>query len=151
MKKVLDVCCGSRMFYFDKQSPLVHFNDWRQVNEEMSDGRRLVIAPDTVEDFRKLPFPDLSFHLVVFDPPHLNRAGANSWLARKYGVLPKNWEPYLRAAFYEAWRVLKYNGTLVMKWSTVQISANELFKCIHRRPLLGDKKGRTRWYIFFKG
>nr|DAO76647.1 MAG TPA: Histone methyltransferase Tudor domain 1 [Caudoviricetes sp.] len=37
-----------------------------------------------------------------------------------------------------------------MKWSTVQIPARDLFKAIGREPLLGDKKGKTRWLIFFK-
>lgn len=146
----LDVCCGSRMFYFNKNTPAVHFNDWREVDEKMSDGRKLVIKPDTLHDFRHLPWEDGIFPLVIFDPPHLNRAGASSWLARKYGVLPKNWQPYIKAGFDEAWRVLATGGTLIMKWSTVQIPARDLFKAIGREPLLGDKKGKTRWLIFFK-
>ncbi|HHZ8299539.1 TPA: SAM-dependent methyltransferase, partial [Proteus mirabilis] len=29
MKSILDMCCGSRMFYFDKQDDHVLFNDIR--------------------------------------------------------------------------------------------------------------------------
>jgi len=31
-----------------------------------------------------MPFADESFYMVVFDPPHLVRAGENQWLAKKY-------------------------------------------------------------------
>lgn len=30
---------------------------------------------DTVADFRALPFPDASFDVIVFDPPHITDAG----------------------------------------------------------------------------
>ena len=33
MKPILDVCCGSKMFYFDKDNPLVHFNDIRNLKD----------------------------------------------------------------------------------------------------------------------
>ena len=31
MKKILDVCCGSRMFWFDKENPDTIFADNREV------------------------------------------------------------------------------------------------------------------------
>src|SRR5205823_4107398 len=44
---------------------------------------------DVVGDFRRMPFPDAAFDLVVFDPPHLPHAqdSAASWLGwgRQYG------------------------------------------------------------------
>ena len=39
MKRILDVCCGSKMFYFNKNNPLVHFNDLRKLEEPLCDGR----------------------------------------------------------------------------------------------------------------
>jgi len=30
-KPIIDVCCGGKMFYFDKQDDRVHFNDIRRV------------------------------------------------------------------------------------------------------------------------
>lgn len=33
-KPILDPCCGSRMFYFDKQNPLVDFRDTRERMEK---------------------------------------------------------------------------------------------------------------------
>lgn len=47
MKRILDVCCGSKMFYFNKNNPLVHFNDIRKLEEPLCDGRMLKIHPDT--------------------------------------------------------------------------------------------------------
>lgn len=82
MQRVLDACCGSRMFWFDKQNEDVLYMDNRQLSEVLSDGRTLNVNPDVMADFRDMPFKDNSFYLVVFDPPHLLRAGDNSWLAR---------------------------------------------------------------------
>lgn len=72
MKRIIDVCCGSKMFWFDKQNPDVEFCDKRVLPPtEYYPGRYIEISPDTVCDFMALPFPDESFYLVVFDPPHL--------------------------------------------------------------------------------
>ena len=74
-RPILDPCCGSRMFYFDKEDPRVLFCDNREVEETLCDGRTLKVRPDLVADFRDLPFGDKSFDLVIFDPPHLRKAG----------------------------------------------------------------------------
>lgn len=72
MAEVLDACCGSRMFWFDKEDPRALFMDNRTVdNELLCDNRRLTVKPDVVADFTAIPFEDESFSLVVFDPPHL--------------------------------------------------------------------------------
>lgn len=93
MKKILDACCGSRMFWFDKNNPDVLFTDNRELETTLCDGRKLVIKPDETIDFRNMPYEDNTFKLVVFDPPHLIHAGETSWLRAKYGVLPKdNWK-----------------------------------------------------------
>ena len=91
MKPILDVCCGSRMFYFDKNDERVNFCDIRKEKHTLCDGRSLEINPDTVADFRNLPFKDESFYLVVFDPPHMPTPGKNSWAEKYYGRLNGNW------------------------------------------------------------
>lgn len=148
---ILDACCGSRMFWFDKQNPNVVFMDNRVEEDTLCDGRKLEVKPGLNADFRNMPFQDSSFKMVVFDPPHLIRAGATSWLAKKYGVLPAEWKPYIRAGFSECMRVLEYGGTLVFKWNTEQISLSEIFKAIGQKPLYGDKRGKTHWFVFMKG
>lgn len=70
MGPALDVCCGPRSFYFDKADPRVTFCDLHPRHMTLCDGRALDVSPDVVSDFRDLPFPDESFSLVVFDPPH---------------------------------------------------------------------------------
>lgn len=78
-KKILDACCGSKMFWFDKDNPNVEFCDNRTMERtEYYPGRYIEIKPDTVCDFTALPFADNSFYLVVFDPPHLEYAGDTS-------------------------------------------------------------------------
>lgn len=78
------------MFWFDKKNPLTLFVDIRDEEHVLCDGRDLKVHPDLIADFTNLPFPDKSFKLVVFDPPHLLKAGDNSWLAKKYGKLPED-------------------------------------------------------------
>jgi len=91
------------------------------LKETLCDGRKINVDPDIIADFRKLPFPDKSFKLIVFDPPHLKRLGQNSWMAKKYGVLDKDtWKEDLRKGFSECWRVLAIHGSLIFKWSTEQ-------------------------------
>lgn len=149
-KSILDPCCGSRMFWFDPKNQNVIFADNRHVDTTLCDGRHLVVEPDMEIDFRDMPFPDDTFNLVVFDPPHLIHAGESSWLAKKYGVLPKDWKPYLRDGFAECLRVLKPSHTLIMKWNTEQISLPEMLSAIGYRPLFGDQRGKTRWLVFQK-
>lgn len=55
-KRILDACCGSKMFWFDKENPDVEFCDIREAEEELCDGRILSIKPDRIADFTNLPF-----------------------------------------------------------------------------------------------
>lgn len=72
MKRILDVACGSKMFWFDKNNPDVEYCDNRIVEkQEYYPHRYIEVNPDTVCDFTALPFKDGSYKLVVFDPPHL--------------------------------------------------------------------------------
>ena len=107
MKKILDACCGSKMFWFDKENENTVFMDNRHFEDTLCDGRTLEINPDVIADFRHMPFQDESFYLVVFDPPHLLKAGENSWLAKKYGKLKSDtWKEDIRQGFNECMRVL---------------------------------------------
>lgn len=152
MKCILDACCGSRMFYFDKNNSNVHFNDIRCFEDTLCDGRKLTINPDTQYDFRDVPFEDCRFNLVVFDPPHLLKIGDNSWMAKKYGKLPCDWQTYIKQGFDECMRVLKYNGVLIFKWSELDIKQSELLKVLDCQPVLGDRgRGNNSiWLVFMK-
>lgn len=150
-KPILDVCCGSRMFWFDKNNPETVFMDKRNFTDILCDGRTLEVKPDIVADFKNIPFKDNSFYLVVFDPPHLIRAGEKSWLRKKYGVLPNDWQNELKQGFDECMRVLKSNGTLVFKWNEEQIKLSEILNCFSQKPLFGHKRAKTHFLVFMKG
>lgn len=113
--------------------------------------RSVVVNPDIVADFRNMPFANDTFDLVIFDPPHLIKAGDHSWLKMKYGVLPEeDWQDYIKKGFDECMRVLKPTGILLFKWSNNQIKFNQVFKAIGRKLIMGDRRGSTRWSVFIK-
>jgi len=150
---ILDVACGSRMFWFDKKNPNAIFLDVRDEDHILCDGRKLEIKPDIIMDFRALGFNDKTFKLVVFDPPHLKKAGSKGWMAKKYGVLGKDWKVDIKKGFDECWRVLEDYGVLVFKWNQNDIKISEIRKIIKRQPLFGHtttKGGKTIWMCFMK-
>lgn len=157
---VLDPCCGSRMMWFDPSDQRGLFGDQRHETitvidrTHRADGTRVLsIHPDCLLDFRALPFADASFPLVVFDPPHLVRAGKESWLAAKYGKLSRDWRDDLRAGFAECFRVLRPAGVLIFKWSEVQVATRDVLALTDHQPLFGHPSGKragTHWITFMK-
>jgi SAM-dependent methyltransferase len=155
---VLDACCGTRAFWFDKTDPRALFLDIRReslpvdVGTPGTIGRSpIVIAPDELADFRALPFSDHSFHIVVFDPPHVERKQALGAVTRRYGHLSGNWREMLRKGFSECFRVLKPNGMLVFKWGESQFKVSEILKLTPEKPLFGHKTSKTTiWCVFIK-
>ena len=138
---VLDPCCGSRMFWWDRSDPRAVFGDLRNETHQLTDksskggSRELIIHPDIQMDFRAIPFSDETFHLVVFDPPHLVSNGTKGWLAKKYGKLGADWRDDIRAGFAECFRVLKPNGTLIFKWNEHEIRVADILCLTDHRPL----------------
>ena len=171
IKNILDPCCGSRMFYFDKNDPRVLFCDNRTVDTKLCDGRHFEVRPDVKCDFTDLPFEDNSFRLVVFDPPHLLRNTGNSKYAMqygslsekavpngyqmvKYGALYVDWQDMLKKGFAECFRVLETNGILIFKWSDVDIPVKKVLELTPEKPLFGNRSGKrsnTHWICFMKG
>lgn len=152
-KKILDACCGSRMFWFDKENPDVLFADIRDEEYILCDGRQLKVHPDVIADFRNMPFPDSSFKLVVFDPPHLDNPNPNSYMAQKYGTLRSTWRDDLKRGFDECMRVLEPFGILIFKWNEAQIPVSRLLEIFGQQPLFGHKSGKaskTHWMCFMK-
>ena len=151
-KPILDVACGGKMFYFDKNDERVHFNDIREVDTTLCDGRSFEISPDTMDDFTALNQPSNAYNLVVFDPPHL-KAGVNGWQAIKYGRLDCDWRDMLRKGFAECFRVLKPGGVLILKWNETAIKVSEILSLTPEKPIIGHKSGKqskTHWICFMK-
>lgn len=151
---IIDMCCGSRMFWFDKTDARAVFLDARNESHTLCDGRKINISPDIIGDFRKLPFADNSFSVVVFDPPHLRRAGLRGWMRKKYGVLDReNWRADLTAGFREAFRVLAPGGVLIFKWNATQIPVSQIVGLAEKKPVIWQRTGKadkTHWIIFVK-
>ena len=152
---ILDATCGGRMMWFEKRDPRCLYIDRRQLEPtDLCDGRLFEVSPDMLADFTDLPFPDESFYLVVFDPPHLLRVNDDAYMAIKYSKLPDDWQSVVKAGFNECMRVLKPNGTLIFKWSEIQIPTADVIKAIGMKPLFGHISGRkmnTHWMTFMKG
>lgn len=155
-KKILDVTCGSRTIWFDKHHPAAVYCDIREERfDGLWKGKNSVvdICLDVICSFTDLPFPDESYSLVIFDPPHLIRAKETSWLVKKYGKLDDNWPQMLRDGFWECMRVLKPDGVMIFKWSEHDIPAEKVWKAIGQKPLFGHHSGKnmgTFWGCFMK-
>lgn len=158
-KKVLDACCGSRMFWFDRQDDRAVFIDKRRERHTLPDisskggSRELIVDPDHIADFTALPFDDNTFALVVFDPPHFARNGATGWVGLKYGTLTADWRSMLKAGFAECFRVLKPDGTLIFKWCEDEIPVSQILALTQEKPLIGHRSGKqqkTHWIAFMK-
>lgn len=159
-EKILDMTCGFRTIWFNKNHPAAIYFDKRRENMELYFGRartnlrKCDVDPDIIGDFTALPFKDESFSLVVFDPPHLTGAKETAWLVKKYGKLDENWPQMLHDGFMEGMRVLKPDGCLIFKWSEYDIPAADVWKAIGQKPLFGHhsgKKSTTFWGCFMKG
>lgn len=152
MPPVLDACCGSRMFWFDKADGRALFLDKR--SEVLTDprGKAIVIDPDILGSFTDLPFEDETFSLVVFDPPH-TFSGEKSVMAAKYGTLKSGWRDEIKAGFAECFRVLKPHGTLIFKWNEHRVPVATVLSLTPEKPLFGQRAGataKTHWLVFMK-
>jgi SAM-dependent methyltransferase len=152
---VLDVCCGPRMFWFDRADGRALFVDKRRevLHADTREGRRhVVVDPDILADFRALPFEDSTFSLVVFDPPH-TFSGKRGWMAKKYGALNSSWREEIAAGFAECFRVLCPLGTLIFKWNEHRVPVSTILSLTPERPLFGQRCGttaKTHWIVFMK-
>lgn len=139
--------------WFDKKDQRALFGDIRDEEHLLCDGRVLKVEPEVIMDFRKLPFPDATFSMVVFDPPHLTRAGRDSWLRAKYGILTDDWRDDIAKGFAECFRVLKPGQFLIFKWNETQVRVREILALTGEQPLFGHKSGKrekTHWITFMK-
>ena len=64
-KPILDACCGGRMFYFNKDDERVLFQDIRNIETTLCDGRKFAVNPDVKADFTNMPYEDGTFSMVV--------------------------------------------------------------------------------------
>ena len=139
------------MMWENKQHPNVLYIDNRPETNPME-----------LQDFRKLPYPDKTFKLIVFDPPHkIRKKSDTSRLAHDYGVLePETWQSDLTKGFNELWRCLKDDGILIFKWGETQVKYKDILSLFPVKPLIRQKSAGstsrqskpcgTYWFCFMK-
>lgn len=146
------------MFYFDKNDSRVLFQDIRDTDKVLCDGRKFSVHPDNVADFTNMPYADGAFRMVVFDHPHLKYTGskkeAENWQMVKYGSLPAHgWQDIIRKGFEDCFRVLAPGGFLIFKWNETDIKVSEILKLTPEKPVFGHisgKRANTHWICFMK-
>ena len=166
--QILDATCGSRSIWHpeNKDHDETLYIDLREEPEgyiceghDFETNPNDDIDPDEKQDFRDLPYPDESFNLTVFDPPHAIRDGGMQQLSgithRKWGCLnAETWQSDIRQGFEELWRVLKPGGTLIFKFADESADFEEVLSLAPEPPLFGtsvnDANVTTRWYVFYK-
>ena len=153
-KVILDAACGGRMFWFNKKHPNAIYIDNRKTTKGFGYNPGHRVSPDLLMDFRDMKFPDKSFRLVVFDPPHLISNSDKTNMVKTYGKLNREtWREDIKAGFDECWRVLENYGVLIFKWNEFSIKKKEVLKLIEKEPLFGHKiqsKTKTHWFCFMK-
>ena len=165
-EQILDATCGGRSIWLpgnkDREDTL--YIDNREESpgfaEEGTDYEQYYsVEPESVEDYRDLPYNDESFNLVVFDPPHVVTDGGMEQLSgivqRRYGALrAETWQSDLEQGFEELWRVLKPGGSMVFKFADNHVDFRDVLELAPTDPLFGTttKKGNTetRWFVFYK-
>jgi hypothetical protein len=130
-KFILDATAGFRMMWFNKHDPNTLYID-----------KRPEVEPDQVADWTKtLPYPNESFKLIIFDPPHIiKNSGIGNFDSnniRTYGILQADTVAIdIKNAFSEFWRLLQPYGILLFKWNTTSTSSDELIKLAPCPPLI---------------
>lgn len=153
--QVLDVCCGPKGMWFNKHDPRAIFMDKRKethVDTYPCGTKTNIIDPCIVANFTDIPYPDNSFHLVVFDPPHIEQSTVCQ-ITKKYGSLSGDWRKMLEQGFAECFRILKPNGVLIFKWNDCHFPVSEILALTSEKPLFGHKSGKkmgTHWITFMK-
>ena len=155
-KKIIDVCCGGRMFWYNKNHPLALYQDIRRDILPLKEqyGMNFTIEPDVIGDYTNMIYGDKSFKLVIFDPPHMFM-NENAWMTKKYGSLKNiDWRKNIGLGFKECWRILDDYGTLIFKWNDNCLDIKEIKTLFPDEPIIFNKIGtkgkRTYWFVFFK-
>lgn len=163
-EEILDATCGGRSIWLpgNKQHDNTLYIDKREREPGFTgqEGRTFSVEPDEVEDFRDLPYPDESFNLICFDPPHLMREDGmenlTGYITKSYGALhAETWQADLEAGFEELWRVLKPGGTMVFKFADNAADFQDVIALAPTDPLFGtttkkSSKCENRWFVFYK-
>ena len=159
-KMILDLTCGLKQIWFQKDAQNVIYLDKRKgIFENKDTGKGgwcktdFNISPTIQADNKYLPFKDDVFDLILFDPPFLKSAQPR--MITQYGRLnPFTWTMDIGRAAKEGFRVLKQNGFFILKWGEGYAVIKEALKLFPVKPLFGThlnySKHKTWWIVFRK-
>jgi hypothetical protein len=111
-KRILDATVNGRRFWRESKRPVTGLDLETQHQ------------PDVVGDNTAMPFSDMSFDVVVYDPPHIPNQGRDNQkdFNKRFGLGPKSPKEHGYTFTHtfpfflrEAWRVLTPEGTLFCK------------------------------------
>jgi hypothetical protein len=151
---ILDACCGGKHFWFDKNNKNTLYMDIRSVEKgSIKLQPNWCVKPDIIGDYRDINFKDKSFKLIVWDIPHKLKPD-KGLITMKYGSLGENWKQDTTKAFDSIWSKLDIHGTLIFKYSDLNIPVTEMLKLFPVKALFGTKTKKsvnsTYWIVFFK-
>lgn len=134
--------------WFDKKFPLATYIDIRPE-----------VEPDIVMDCTHTAFPDSTFDLILFDPPHQN-LGESTILLHKFGHFTHaQIRDLVKRGFKEFHRILKSEGFVVFKWNTHSFVLGKILSLAtpYFTPLFGQREdtkpehgSRTYWILLIK-
>ena len=157
-KVLADLCCGARSIWWDKNHPDCIYMDIREEEPGTIELQpNWSVKPDVIGDYRDMFFDDETFHLIVWDTPHILEAKGGIMLM-KYGKLGYGWKDDMRRGFNEIWRVLKPHGVLLFKYNDLSIPVPAMLECFPVQPLVGTRTKKsvsgngegTFWFAFIK-
>lgn len=125
--KILDLSAGKRAVWFNRIHPDTIYVDIRPE-----------VSPTLIADTRMLPFPDDTFNLIVFDPPHVVH-GKNSAMAQAYGAFPaEEIRDTVTRSSIEAFRVSTPSALMAFKWNTHDVKLQRILDLMEGwEPLFG--------------
>ncbi len=144
--RIIDLSAGNRAVWFDKNHPLCTYVD-----------KRPEVEPEIVADTKDLKmFPDATFDLAVFDPPHKN-TGPNSIMSKTYGhSTTKEILETIEGTAKEAHRITKQNSLMALKWNNADIKLQRVFDLMPQwEPLFGHltkdgPRSQTYWVMLLR-
>tara|TARA_R110000822_G_scaffold183684_1_gene323078 strand:- start:9 stop:482 length:474 start_codon:yes stop_codon:yes gene_type:complete len=153
-KYILDVCCGGKMMWWDKDNKNTIYCDIRECEKGYIEHcPNWSCKPDVICDYKDLPFEDNSFKLIVWDIPHIIK-DSGGIINKKYGSLGNNWKEDTTKAFNSIWSKLDNHGVLIFKYSDLNIKVSEMLNLFPVKCLFGtmSKKAvnNTFWFCFMK-
>jgi len=173
--QVYDATAGNRVFYIEKDHPLILYDD---IEPDLS------FKPDAILDCRNTGLPDKSKHLIIFDPPHdfgrtknqgmyatpSKEVYDDKWpqwkrpnaLPRYYGIDKYKTKKELKNFIYDAqkefYRILSDGGALFFKWSENRVTLHDILKLFRNWSIIlqirahqtGNMATPTYWIMFMK-